>query len=313
MKSREYQKMISDIRRDVSRKYGFRQSSYINFKVENGYFFCMYFCYEETLLTVKPMYADDLWWDIWESSENKNEPLSLRGTGAYSLAGQILASYQFEQSEDRRAVDKALNHIFQNALIEISDFLTKNPDADAFYPDESRMDHDPDRLLYLISLIHNGREKEALAIIKEARKNKHKCMFHSGMFSDSYTYIKRWCDQRTSFERIIIKTHSFIKMAMTRDRSSGLPNEWNFGFFDSGIIMACIVSFNLLGSLYWPALVLSALLLILLDGKISRRYYADFLKLPPKVQRKWKIASWSITIILWIYIMWSIYYYLLKP
>ena len=34
--------MIADARRGVSRKYGFRQSSYINFKVEDGYFFCLY-------------------------------------------------------------------------------------------------------------------------------------------------------------------------------------------------------------------------------------------------------------------------------
>ena len=42
MTDREYQKMRADARRGVSRKYGFRQSSYINFKVEDGYFFCLY-------------------------------------------------------------------------------------------------------------------------------------------------------------------------------------------------------------------------------------------------------------------------------
>ena len=71
MTDREYQKMIADARRGVSRKYGFRQSSYINFKVENGYFFCVYFL-TDVRLTVKPMYAEDLWWDILESTENKN-------------------------------------------------------------------------------------------------------------------------------------------------------------------------------------------------------------------------------------------------
>ena len=43
MTDREGLKMIADARRDVSRKYGFRQSSYFNFKVEDGYFFCLYF------------------------------------------------------------------------------------------------------------------------------------------------------------------------------------------------------------------------------------------------------------------------------
>lgn len=36
MTDKEYNKMIADVRRGVSREYGFRQSSYINFKVDNG-------------------------------------------------------------------------------------------------------------------------------------------------------------------------------------------------------------------------------------------------------------------------------------
>ena len=67
MTDKEYQKMIADARRSVSRKYGFRQSSYVNFKVESGYFFCLYFLTGDVRLTVKPMYADDLWWNIWDA------------------------------------------------------------------------------------------------------------------------------------------------------------------------------------------------------------------------------------------------------
>ena len=196
MNNREYEKMRADARRSVSRKYGFRQSSYINFKVESGYFFCLYFFADAATLTVKPMYADDLWWDIWNASENKKEPLSLRGTGAYSLAGQNLALYTVAVTDDSRMLVGLIEEVFQDAVNVISGFLILNPDAEAFYPDEPEMDHDPDRLLYMMALIHNGREEEVLAIIRKARKNKHNCMFQSGMFSDSYTYIRRWCRRR---------------------------------------------------------------------------------------------------------------------
>jgi len=190
---------VADARRSVSRKYGFRQSSYINFKVEGGYFFCLYFLTGEARLTVKPMYADDLWWDIWDASENKKEPLSLRGTGAYSLSGQVLASYEIAETTDADELTNAFDDIFKDANTEVTGFLTDNPDADLFYPDESRMNHDPDRLLYLMALIHNDKKEDALEIIKEARKNKHRCMFQSGMFSDSYTYISRWCKRKSLF------------------------------------------------------------------------------------------------------------------
>ena len=105
MNNREYQKMIADVRRGVSRKYGFRQSSYVNFKVEDGYFFCLYFL-NDVRLMVKPMYADDLWWEIWDAAENISEPLSLRGTGAYSLSGQVLATYEIKDTTDRSELDR---------------------------------------------------------------------------------------------------------------------------------------------------------------------------------------------------------------
>lgn len=60
-----------------------------------------YFLTGDVRLTVKPMYADDLWWNIWDASDNKNEPLSLRGTGAYSLSGQILTSDEITKVADK--------------------------------------------------------------------------------------------------------------------------------------------------------------------------------------------------------------------
>ena len=89
------------------------------------------------------------------------------------------------------------------------------------------MDNDPDRLLYLITLIHNGKKNEVLDIIKEARKSKHCCMFKSGMFSDSYTYIRRWCKREQTGMRIrntfvfifnsFVKTRAYALMALSRN------------------------------------------------------------------------------------------------
>ena len=71
MTRKELKKKIADERRRQGRKYGFRQSAYINFKVESGYFFCIYNFSGNFKLTVKPMYADDLWWEIWGAEDNK--------------------------------------------------------------------------------------------------------------------------------------------------------------------------------------------------------------------------------------------------
>lgn len=117
--------------------------------------------------------------------------MSLRGTGAFSLSGQVLASYVLPETTDKEELAVAFEGVFSDAAAVISGFLTENPDADVFYPDEQKMDLDPDRLLYLMALIHNGREEEALEIISEARALGHRCMFRSGLCGDSYTYIRR--------------------------------------------------------------------------------------------------------------------------
>ena len=315
MTDREYQKMRADARHGVSRKYGFRQSSYINFKVEDGYFFCLYFL-TDVRLTVKPMYADDLWWDIWESTENKNEPLSLRGTGAYSLSGQILATYEIKDTTDKSELESQFEQVFYNASAEIKKFIADNPDANHFYPDESKIDHDPDRLLYLMALIHNGREEEVLAIIKDARKNKHCCMFRSGWYSDSYTYIKRWCNRSNKYHTCvcginhtaskIARLYAFMIMSMSRDRREDLPDHNCYSPLQGGILIASVLPFIVSGS-YIGALIVFLLLSVLLwrffNNRKTRYYYSEFLKLPQNVQRKWTIASWAVTTILWIYII----------
>ena len=321
MTDREYQKMRADARRGVSRKYGFRQSSYINFKVEDGYFFCLYFL-TDVRLTVKPMYADDLWWDIWESTENKNEPLSLRGTGAYSLSGQILATYEIKDTTDRSELESLFEQVFHNATAEIKKFIADNPDADHFYPDESKMDHDPDKLLYLMALIHNGREEDVLAIIKDARKNKHRCMFRSGWYSDSYTYIKRWCNHNNKNHKFvfslnhtagkIVRLYAFMIMSMSRDRREDLPNHNCYSPLQGGILTASVLPFIVSGS-YIGALIVFLLVSVSLwrffNNRKTRYYYSEFLKLPQKVQKKWTIVSWTATTILWIYFIILIAYF----
>lgn len=323
MTDKEYRKIVADVRRSVSRKYGFRQSSYINFKVEDGYFFCMFFLTGEVRLTVKPMYADDLWWDIWDASENKKEPMSLRGTGAYSLSGQVLASYEIAKTTDEGELTNTFNKIFQDANTEITRFLAENPDADLFYPDESKMDHDPDRLLYLMALIHNDKKDDALAIIKEARKNKHRCIFQSGMFSDSYTYIRRWCNREQATIRIrnvfasifnnIVQIRAYALMALGRNnKKDTLPSVYDIRLLDGGIVMALCFSIIFLWhnfTLAWIILAVYFIFVWFTDfGKWSERYYIRFGNLHDKTRLRWKISMWILVVALYIYSFAIIFY-----
>ena len=325
MKSKALKKTAADIRRSVSREHGFRQSAYINFKVDGGYFFCLYFFANgsafpnEAKMTVKPMYADTLWWKIWDAPECIDAPISLRGTGAYALSGMVLAKYEnlIDPKESSESEIKDLyEHIFSQADTEILQFITENPDDDTFYPDETKMDYDPDRLLYLMALIHNKQEDEALSIIKEARSNKHHCVFSSGWNSDSYTCIKRWCNRDRSAERIrlridntfnaVIRLRAFVIMSMSRTRRYDLPDFWDYRPLDVGLYITIIFSWIFLMkdfSMRWISLAILVILQFMVDGKRAERYYREFMNLPPTVRRKWTILSWSVTIALWVYVI----------
>lgn len=323
MTDKEYRKIIADARRSVSRKYGFRQSSYVNFKVESGYFFCLYFLTGDVRLTVKPMYADDLWWNIWDASDNKNEPLSLRGTGAYSLSGQILTSDEITKVADKGELTNIIDGMFKNATDAISKFIIANPNADTFFPDESKMDYDPDRLLYLMALIHNGKEEDALAIIKEARKNKHRCIFQSGMFSDSYTYIRRWCNREQATIRIrnvgasifnnIVQIRAYALMALGRNnKKDTLPSVYDIRLLDGGIVMALCFSIIFLWhnfTLAWIILAVYFIFVWFIDfGERSKRYYIRFGNLHDKTRLRWKVSMWIFVVSLYIYLFAMIYF-----
>lgn len=331
MKSKALKKTAADLRRNVSRGHGFRQSAYINFKVDGGYFFCLYFFANgsavpnEAKLTVKPMYADTLWWRIWDAPECINAPISMRGTGAYALSGMVLAIYEnlIDPKESSSSEIKDLyEHIFSHADTEISRFISNNPDTDTFYPNETKMDYDPDRLLFLMALIHNKQEDEALSIIKEARCNKHHCVFRRGWYSDCYTYIKRWCNRGRTAERIrcridnifnaVMRFRAFVVMSISRDRRYDLPDRRIYWYFDGGVMNAIILSlmvfFNYF-TLAWILLAILSLLQLMINGKRAERYFSEFMNLPPTVRRKWAIGSWVATIALWIYLFILLYFF----
>ena len=198
MKRRELRKMSDAIRRKVSRSFGFRQSDYINWIIKENYFFCLkHLSLERVYLEVKPMYADELWWDIFNLSENKKCPISLRGIGAFSIHAMQIKEYVLNNVNIEHVCEEELReewqNIFRSATQDIDTFLHNNPNANTFIPNKNYKG-DSDRLLYFISLLHNGKKEEVVKTIKELKAKGHNCLFYdfnSGM--DSYDCILKWC------------------------------------------------------------------------------------------------------------------------
>ena len=135
-----FEKIEKAYRKQISKKYGWKQSDYINWKIISDYYFCLYhLSLENAYIEVKPLFVDDLWWDIFEMSENKHAPKSLRGLGAFVVSGVKLKEYcVFDSkrisnySEDE--IEGIWDDLFREIEQDVADFLKKNPVPESFSP-----------------------------------------------------------------------------------------------------------------------------------------------------------------------------------
>lgn len=203
MTKKEFQKINDAARRIVSKKYGWRQNSYFNWKVEDGYIFTLFcYLYGEASLEVKPLYFDDLWWEITGTFRyEKKPPMSLRCNGSAAICAQKIATYNAVEHDTDRYVTEGLEEIwdgvFKKAETNVRQFLKENPDANTFFPDESKTQaFSNDRLDYIMALLHSNRDEEVIAIITEAKSKGHKCYLRYMTGGDGYDAILAWCKKR---------------------------------------------------------------------------------------------------------------------
>ena len=85
----------------------------ISIRERNGH------CYCASMERIKPLWIDDLLWDILGMPENKNEPVSLRAIGAFTVFGSEIYSDEselemWEIEELEKHVCKYIEHFYQN-------------------------------------------------------------------------------------------------------------------------------------------------------------------------------------------------------
>lgn len=195
---KDLDKRETTYRKSVSKKYGWKQSSYLNWKIEGGYYFSLFHCkLEDVWLEVKPLFVDDLWWDIFEIPENKQAPKSLRGIGAFSITGPTLtkqpvfdaAKVSLYSDDD---IECVWDGVFRRIEQEISLFLKKNPNPERFSPEDGGEYGRIQPLYAILMELHSGNKEAALEKIASYKAAKRGSGFH-GPKGDAYDYIEAWC------------------------------------------------------------------------------------------------------------------------
>lgn len=194
MTGAEFDKIAAATRKSVGAKFGFKKCDYASYKTVDGYFFALFHLTGEVYLSVKPLYADDLWCDIFQMPENK-KPLSLRAIGAFTLDGVTISKYlAFSESYKNysdQEIEKIWTDIFQKIEIDINVFISGNRSADKFIPPKFFANGNAS-LLYLIALMHNNRAQEVIDIIHNEQKLGNESdlqRYVNGESVDGYDYI----------------------------------------------------------------------------------------------------------------------------
>ena len=201
-----FEKTEKVYRKQVSKKYGWKQSDYINWKIVSGYYFCLYHCtLENAFIEVKPLFVDDLWWEIFEMSENQLAPKSLRGLGAFAITGVKLKEYLVFDSTKisisdytEVEIDKTWDDMFKIIEQDIAFFLVENPVPDSFSPSDGQKYGWVSPLYTLMMDIHSGNLNKALERIdyfKSHGKNGGSSGY-IGPKGDAFEYITEWCTKR---------------------------------------------------------------------------------------------------------------------
>lgn len=87
------ERCAKDRMKAIRKAYGYRTRDFANYKVDRDFFISMgIFPFRDRItitLKLKPMFLDEIFWDVFDMPGNKNEPLSLRAVGAFSVSAPI--------------------------------------------------------------------------------------------------------------------------------------------------------------------------------------------------------------------------------
>ena len=174
-RNKELNKLMNKVNKVTSKKYKLSKKDYMLFLVKQDIiylFFPAARIRESDLkaeisvkITYKPLWTDDLLWDILGMPANKDEPMSLRAVGAFTACEMKIAEYTIIlDAEDELTVQRTLDEQAEHFLSVIGDYnderYRKQLLSSELYKAESSL-----------VFIHEKKYDEARKLLSESKGN----------------------------------------------------------------------------------------------------------------------------------------------
>lgn len=164
--TREEQRKIKELKaylkvrsKELAKQFALKKKDYMFFCSRQDMFYSMmFFITNDYRIKIsfhaKPLWVDDLLWDILKMPSNKKEPVSLRSVGAFTIHAEI-----DEYSED--FCDEAdIDRIIQEYFARFGEFL-QGFDESAFFEKYQEIRWQQE-MIHVIVLLHENKDTEAL-------------------------------------------------------------------------------------------------------------------------------------------------------
>ncbi|MCM1491120.1 MAG: hypothetical protein NC095_09895 [Muribaculum sp.] len=165
--------IINNVTKQIEKNYGVKRSSYARWKTKEGYLFNLYFFFNVKMdrisfvLEVKPIYVDDLLWEIL-GFEKPLKPFSLRIMGGNAVTSVPILECKWNINGDAGYEESNLISLYQQIYSTIdtyiSEFLEEHPNPDEYYY------HNPEwtnQMLPILIQCHKHKYRQALSLLKE--------------------------------------------------------------------------------------------------------------------------------------------------
>ena len=162
---KEMKKYLEYKTKEVFKTYKLKKKDYMFYLSRNNMFYSIMFSMSNNTIKVyfyvKPLWIDDILWDILNMSSNKTLPISLRSVGTFTINSQI-KEYNFKNEKE---INRIVNSSFHD-LLELSNAY----DEDYYLSDYVNISYQKE-MIYTIVLIHNKEYEKALNFLNNTKIN----------------------------------------------------------------------------------------------------------------------------------------------
>ena len=150
-------------------------------------------------LRVKPLYIDEIYWEVFNLEDNKKLPLSHRAVGVFVVQGPDLLN-QYELTLKREPSEKNILTLAEKCFSVIdkavSEYLERGYDASNFDVELFEDHNSCDKILIKMLQYINLKEYDKTLVLVETEKSDDRNGRYHGPNGGIYDYVERYCKER---------------------------------------------------------------------------------------------------------------------